>query len=73
MNTSFALALCVAGCSPSAPTPVTIAGAECVVHRTALQLACDDTHTTKVDIDNCRALVKQAINCLGTDAGKVGP
>lgn len=58
----------LAACSPATPTPVTLAGAECVSHRTALQLACVDTYHDKAAIDACRAAVVAKIDCVA-DAG----
>ena len=62
-------AVCACG-APSAPTAVTLAGAECVSHRTALQLACVDTYADASAIDDCRARVRATIECVSTpDAG----
>jgi hypothetical protein len=60
---------CVSGCG-GAPAPANIGGAECVTHRTALQLACVDTYEAGADIDRCRATVKSAVNCIDLDGGK---
>ena len=62
MKTLVLLLICA--CGASQPTPVTIAGAECVSHRTALQLACVDLHSTREDIDKCRADVMAKIECV---------
>jgi len=56
--------LLICACGASQPTPVTIAGAECVSHRTALQLACVDTYATREAIDKCRADVMSKIECV---------
>ncbi len=56
------------GCSPSTPAAQTIAGAECVSHRTALELACVDMYANKDQIDACRADVKAKDDCT-KDAG----
>ena len=57
--------LMLVGCgAPSSPTPITIAGAGCVSHRTALQLACVDTYSDKASIDACRLHVQQSIECI---------
>ena len=65
-----ALTLALVACGASQPTAITIAGAECVSHRTALQLACVDTYATKSEIDACKTHVKEQINCVvSVDAG----
>ncbi len=61
--------IAVACATAQAPQP-NIAGAECVTHRTALQLACVDMYDAGADIDACRARVKAAIDCTrATDGG----
>ena len=54
----------LAHCGVQAPTPANVAGAECVTHRTALQLSCIDLYDSGADIDACRARVKAAIDCV---------
>jgi len=66
MKTLVLLLICA--CGASQPTPVTIAGAECVSHRTALQLACVDVGKTRSEIDECRSKVRAFIDCTA-DAG----
>lgn len=60
---TIALYMFFVACSPATPTPATIAGAECVSHRTALQLACIDTYADAAAIDDCRKRVQASIDC----------
>ena len=62
--------VCLLACgAPASPTPITIAGAGCVSHRTALQLACVDTYADKASIDACRQHVQDSIECVALDGG----
>ncbi|NBW08764.1 MAG: hypothetical protein EBR82_12145 [Caulobacteraceae bacterium] len=57
-----------AGCPGPSIAP-DVRAAECVSHRTALELACVDQYGTRAEIDACRAKVKGDHDCVIADAG----
>jgi hypothetical protein len=63
----LALGAYACGSPPPAVVPDVVA-ADCVIHRTTLELKCVDDNATKAAIDACRADVKSKNNCT-SDAG----
>jgi len=61
-------ALCSCGPNQPALIPPNPDGANCNAKKTKRELDCVETHTTRAEIDACRADVKRSIDCA-TDAG----
>jgi len=54
----------VSACSQKAARTPDPEAAECIAHRTAKQLECDDLFKTRAEIDACRAKVRAEIECV---------
>ena len=70
MRVFYMCFLLACGSSQSTTNQPNPLAAECVAHRTADQIACDDIFNTKAEIDACRVKVQLKIDC--TDGGYLG-